>query len=70
MSSSPEALGTELQIAAGAIVEIYWDGDDAWYLGKVAGQQAADGKWRVEYDDGEVERLDFRYERFRIVRKK
>jgi hypothetical protein len=39
-------------------IEVFWPEDEAWYAGRVYGKRGQDGKWRVEYEDGDVERLD------------
>ncbi|KAI8474891.1 MAG: hypothetical protein J3K34DRAFT_359121, partial [Monoraphidium minutum] len=38
-------------------VEIFWEGDSAWYCGTVTGFSVTSGKHLVLYDDGETERL-------------
>lgn len=51
----------------GDTIEVYWPDDDVFYRGHVTAQCASTSSYRVEYVDGDVELLDLRKERWRIV---
>ena len=43
--------------AVGKVVEVYWEGESEWFRGRLTRYRDADGKHRVDYDDGESEWL-------------
>ncbi|KAK3266316.1 hypothetical protein CYMTET_25054 [Cymbomonas tetramitiformis] len=54
------------KLAPGSRVEVYWPIDDAWYPGEV-GDTDEYQMTQVAYDDRDVEMLDMRTERYRVV---
>jgi hypothetical protein len=39
-------------------IEVFWSRSGTWYAGRVCGKDDEDGKWLVDYEEGNVERLD------------
>lgn len=62
--SGSARLGGEL---AGAVVRVWWPAESEWYRGRVVAYDPVAGRHRVEYDDGDVEALDLREERWELV---
>lgn len=51
----------------GHTVELYWDGDNAWYRGKVRSTSRKTGKARLDYEDGTVETVELSCNAIRVV---
>ena len=51
--------------AVGCRIEVFWPEDQEWYGGLVTAHDAASGKHKIRYDDGEVERVALEKEEFR-----
>ncbi|GBF90197.1 histone H3 Lys 36 methyltransferase [Raphidocelis subcapitata] len=63
MCGAPKCRGTmdanpERKRDYGRRIEVWWEGDEAWYPGTVTGYTVTNGRHVVSYDDGDVERLD------------
>ncbi|KAI3431442.1 hypothetical protein D9Q98_004494 [Chlorella vulgaris] len=51
----------------GRTLRVYWEDDDAWYAGKVAGYNHATKKHTIHYFDGEEEEVILALERVRLM---
>ena len=51
----------------GRRLEIYWDGDDCYYPGKIIGCNPSARQHTILYDDGEVHRYQLEKEKFRWI---
>jgi len=46
-------------VAAGDVVEVFWEGEREWYKGVVMGMARGGKAGTVQYDDGDVEEVGF-----------
>ena len=60
-----ESLDDHEEVRSGCKIEIFWPDDQLWYPGTV-GVTGADGKRKIEYDDGEIEFLELSKEKYRL----
>lgn len=49
-------------------IEIWWEGDRAYYRGRVVAVNSNDGTHKIHYDDGETEYINMRKESWRLIR--
>lgn len=64
-SSSPLC---DPRIAIGTRLEIYWDGEDAWFAGTLVGERPhKKRRWFIDYDDGDQEWINLNKDQYRIV---
>lgn len=60
-----ESLDDHEEVRSGCKIEIFWPDDQLWYPGTV-GVTGADGKRKIEYDDGDIEFLELSKEKYRL----
>ncbi|KAK3273086.1 hypothetical protein CYMTET_18658 [Cymbomonas tetramitiformis] len=55
----------EEEVRPGCKIEVFWPEDQAWYPGMM-GATGEDGKTKIEYDDGDVENVVLKEEKYRV----
>lgn len=51
----------------GQRIEVFWNGDDRYYAGRVAHWDPQQRKYEIRYDDGDIEHLDLNAETWRLA---
>ena len=65
---SPRKLKDSIHPQVGDKVSVYWKNDSMWYKGTVQ-KLCKNGKFRIIYDDGDIEVLDLAKEKLRLLKK-
>ena len=62
-----ESFLSSYRVSIGSKIAVYWEEDNAYYPGVVASYKPKFRRYKVLYDDGDVEKLNLTEERFRII---
>lgn len=49
----------------GKNISVFWEDDDEWYPGTIS--EYADGRHKLDYEDGEVEHVDLSQQKFKVL---